>query len=121
MKKAYLFLAVMFLSISVFAQEKKEDQYKVNGDVIDAVLYHDNGTIAQTGSYTHDGKLQGEWVSYDKDGVKLASATYANGEKVGVWYFYQGNNIKEVTYSNSQIAEVKTWEMKDVRVVTNKP
>lgn len=86
--------------------------------LIEATLYHDNGEIAQTGFYTEQNKLQGEWISYDAEGNTTAVAQYDNGKKVGVWKFYQGDTMKEVTYTNAKIAKVKTWESKDTRVVS---
>jgi antitoxin component YwqK of YwqJK toxin-antitoxin module len=34
-----------------------------------------------------NGKLQGEWISYDSNGYKTAMATYDNGQKSGKWFF----------------------------------
>lgn len=110
-------LAVQF----TFAQDDTKNEYVLNGDTIEATLYHDNGMIAQTGFYTSDNKLDGEWISYDTEGNKTAVASYDKGVKVGTWMFYQGDTIKEVSYANSDIAEVKTWTVTDTRVVSNKP
>jgi len=126
MKKIILLLLVAFSANMAFAQNckktcDKKNSYVQNGDLIDAKLYHDNGALAQTGSYTLDNELHGEWVSYDAEGNKTAVALYNNGMKVGTWMFFQGNIQKEVTYKDSQISEVKTWEITDTRVVANKP
>jgi len=96
------------------------NKYVLSNGLIEATLYHDNGKIAQTGSYTKENKLQGEWVSYDANGNKTAVGQYNNGEKVGTWLFYQGNTQKEVVYNDSKIAQVKTWEVTDTRVVANR-
>jgi len=120
MKKILLILAMVFTVNIAFAQtSNKKDSYVLNGDVIEATLYHENGTVAQTGFYTQDNKLQGEWVSYDANGIITAVASYDRGEKVGTWKFYNGNVMKEVTFSSSKIAQVKTWENTETRVVTN--
>ncbi|MAZ73554.1 MAG: nicotinic acid mononucleotide adenyltransferase [Flavobacteriaceae bacterium] len=97
-----------------------KDKYVLVDGLIEATLYHENGAIAQTGFYTQENKLQGEWVSYDANGKKTAVAQYNNGNKVGTWKFYQGDTMKEVTYANSKIAKVNTWEAKDTRVVSYK-
>lgn len=115
-----LFIACFFVNIA-FAQTVKKNTYKVKGDVIEAVLYHDNGTVAQTGFYTLDNKLEGEWISYDANGNKSAVAHYKNGAKVGTWTFYQGTIQKEVDYNDSKITKVKTWEVTDTRIVSNNP
>ena len=77
-----------------------------NTNLIEVVYYHDNGNISQTGFYTQDGKLQGEWVSYNKDGEKIVLANYENGIKVGKWLYWVDGNIKEVDYSNNAIADI---------------
>jgi antitoxin component YwqK of YwqJK toxin-antitoxin module len=118
--KKLIVIVVVLLSIGITnAQEINKDTYVLHGDVIEANLYHDNGTIAQTGFYTKDNKLQGEWISYDINGVKTAVANYSNGKKVGVWKFFNGDEMKEVMYKNSKIVEVKTWAVKSTRVVSN--
>lgn len=126
MKKIMFVLAIIFSTTMVYAQGcsktcTKKDTYVKNGNVIEATLYHDNGVIAQTGTYTLDNKLEGEWISYDMDGNRTALANYSNGEKVGTWLFYQGSQLREVTYENATIAEVKTYAVTDTRIVTNQP
>lgn len=120
MKKIIVLLVLVFTANVAFAQScVKKDSYVLNGDVIEATLYHENGAIAQTGFYTKENKLDGEWISFDANGNKTAVATYKNGEKVGVWKFYNGNEMKEVTYSGSKIAQLKTWEHTEKQVVSN--
>ncbi len=124
MKKIALLVVMAFAVNVAMAQDckktcLKKDTYVQNGDLIEATLYHDNGVVAQTGFYTLENKLQGEWISYDVDGNKTAVANYDNGNKVGTWKFYQGETIKEVSYEDSRIAEVKTWEVTSTKVVVN--
>lgn len=118
MKKIALMLVLVFLGTNVFAQATTKNIYKEKNGLIEATLFHDNGEIAQTGFYTKDGKLHGEWISFDADGNKTAIAQYNKGQRVGTWMFYQGDTLKEVTYSNNAIAQVNTWTMQDTRVVT---
>ncbi|EDM45581.1 hypothetical protein SCB49_07227 [unidentified eubacterium SCB49] len=117
---------MIFSASMMYAQDcsktcKKKNSYVQNGDVIETVLYHDNGVVAQTGTYNLDNKLEGEWISFDTEGNKTAKAQYSNGEKVGTWFFYQGKEMKEVTYTDSRIAEVVTYAIEDTRVVSNRP
>jgi antitoxin component YwqK of YwqJK toxin-antitoxin module len=121
MKKTLLLFITALLVQFTFAQKEKKNQYVAIGDTIEATLYHDNGMVAQTGFYTKDNVLDGAWVSYDAQGNKTAVASYDKGVKVGTWMFYQGEIIKEVSYSKSDIAEVKTWTVTDTRVVSNRP
>ena len=127
MKKIILIFAVIFSTASLSAQdckkscEGKKDAFVLEDGLIKTTLFHDNGNVAQTGYYTEDNKLQGEWNSYDLYGNKTAIAKYNEGDKVGTWLFYQGENLKEVSYVDSRIAEVKTWKIEDTRVVSNRP
>lgn len=121
MKNICTFLAVVLFSSIAVAQGLNKSSYLLNGDVIEATLYHNNGAIAQTGYYTQDNKLTGEWVSYDLSGNKTAIAQYNNGEKIGTWVFYEGNTQREVTYNDSRIAKVTTWKVADTYIVSNNP
>ncbi|MEZ4816625.1 MAG: nicotinic acid mononucleotide adenyltransferase [Flavobacteriaceae bacterium] len=118
MKNLIVLLAMCLTGVFTYAQNSKEPSYKVNGNLIQATLYHDNGVVAQTGFYTQEGKLQGEWVSFDAMGNKTATAFYDNGNKVGTWTFYNGDEMNVVEYSDSKISQVKTWKVTDTRVVS---
>ncbi len=118
--KNLAWMIVLLLTVNVaMAQEAPKDSYTLNGDQIDAVLYHDNGVVAQKGSYTKAGKLDGKWLSFNPKGTLTAEAYYNKGQKVGTWTFYDGNTKKEVTYTDSRIGEVTTWTLTDSRVVSN--
>lgn len=118
--KNIISLIAFFLMVSLAsAQNEKKNIFYLDGDVIEATLYHDNGMVAQTGFYTPDNKLTGEWVSYDINGNKTAVAQYNNGEKVGTWYFFTNNNIKEVSYMDARVAKIVTWKSSDTQVVVN--
>jgi|SRR5690606_5277613 len=121
MKNILSLFTIVFITSIAFAQDKKQNTYFLDGDVIVATIYHDNGKVAQTGYYTPDNKLTGEWVSYDLNGNKTAVAKYNNGDKVGTWYFFTDENIKEVNYADSRIAKVVTWKSADTYVVSNNP
>jgi len=118
MKMLFTLCAIFLAGQIGVAQDKVQDQFVKEGDRISATLYHDNGVVAQTGFYTLDNKLEGEWISYDALGNKTAVAHYQNGEKVGTWFFYQGDEIKEVKYKESRIAQVTSFKVSDTRVVT---
>lgn len=119
MKNILSLLAIVFITSMAFAQETKNNTYFLDGDVIEATIYHDNGTVAQTGFYTKENKLTGEWISYDTNGNKTAVAQYNNGEKVGTWYFFADKNIKEVSYMDARVAKVVTWKSSETQVVSN--
>ena len=119
MKKIIILFAIVLTVSMAFAQNANKSTYYMDGDVIKATIYHDNGTVAQTGYYTADNKLTGEWVSYDVNGNKTAIAQYNNGEKVGTWYFFTNEDIKEVSYADARIAKVVTWKSDDIQIVSN--
>ena len=105
----YLVLTfAMLFSVVVLAQQETKPKYEVVGDLIKATYYHDNGQVAQTGYYLN-GKLQGEWKAFDKQGEKIAMGTYDQGRKVGKWFFWNAQELNEVNYADSRIASVTTW------------
>jgi antitoxin component YwqK of YwqJK toxin-antitoxin module len=120
MRNICMILALILTTGMTFGQKIKKDTYIQKGDLIEATLYHENGAVAQTGFYNQENKLTGEWISYDTLGNKLAVGHYVNGEKTGTWYFYQGNEIKEVSYMNSKVAKVKSWKSGETRIVSNR-
>ena len=111
MKKTVLFFALLITVVS-FAQQERELKLNKDTNLIDVTYYHDNGVVSQTGSYTLDGKLQGEWLSYNTAGKKVVSANYDNGKKVGKWFYWKNETLKEVDYSDNAIASVSEWTNK---------
>ncbi|MGJ8591761.1 MAG: toxin-antitoxin system YwqK family antitoxin [Aquaticitalea sp.] len=117
MKNIVLLVALLLTSYG-FAQDKKVTTEK-QGDLIKATYFYDNGSIEQVGTLNQDGKLHGEWVSYDLNGKKLALGNYDNGKKVGKWFFWQTDSLKEVDYSNNVIASVNEWSNKTSVAIRN--
>ncbi|PHQ30908.1 MAG: nicotinic acid mononucleotide adenyltransferase [Leeuwenhoekiella sp.] len=118
MKKLLVIVALVGAVSFVSAQEKK-NTYVKEGNLIKATLFYDNGQVSQEGYYTADGKLHGEWVSYDTDGKKTAVANYNEGKKTGKWFFWEDDTLREVDYSQSRITSVNTWKIEGERVVSN--
>ncbi len=110
MKKIF-FLAAFLVSIVAFPQQKRDLKLNKATNLIEVVCYHDNGVISQTGTYTLDGKLHGAWLSYDEDGKKIVSANYDNGKKVGKWFYWTKETVKEVDYNANVIAGLKESEI----------
>ena len=106
MKKAMLILAIVFATSVAFGQSKKDQKLNKETNLIEVTYYHDNGIISQEGTFNLDGKLHGEWTSYDDQGHKIALGSYENGMKTGTWYFWSGDSKKEVEYSKNAIASV---------------
>ncbi|WP_066223428.1 toxin-antitoxin system YwqK family antitoxin [Formosa haliotis] len=112
MKTKILFVIALLMTAVSFAQDKRDLKINEGAELIEVTYYHDNGVVSQTGFYTLDGKLQGEWKQYDVNGKKLASANYDKGNKVGKWFFWNDKTLKEVDYSNNAIASVSEWNNK---------
>ena len=110
MKKLILFFAFLITVVS-FAQQKRDLKLNKDTNLIEVVYYHDNGVVSQTGTYTADGKLQGEWLSFDTEGKKIISANYDNGKKVGKWFYWTKETVKEVDYNTNVIASLKESEI----------
>ena len=120
MKKMIILLVAVFAMTAVQAQEKIKNSYIDKGDIIEATIYFEDGSVSQEGFFTKEGKLTGEWISYNREGSKIAEAQYENGDKVGTWFFWKGDTLTEVSYTNSRIASVNTWKNEGSRVVSNR-
>lgn len=121
MKKVLILAALVFAFLSVSAQDnEKKDILTEDGDRIKATLFHDSGEVSQTGFFTKEGELTGDWTSYDRKGIKTAAAQYDNGRKVGTWFFWKGDTLTEVTYTDSKITSVNNWKSNENQVVSNK-
>lgn len=118
MRKIVFLLLISFVGTYAFSQDPIEPKYTLKGDLIAVTMYHDNGVVSQKGFYTEDGKLQGEWTSFDAEGNKTATAFYEKGEKVGTWTFYNGDEMKVVDFTDARVSQVKTWKVTDTRVVS---
>jgi len=119
MKKNVLFLFALLIAVVSFAQQERDLKLNKDTNLIDVVYYHDNGVVSQIGAYTLDGKLQGEWFSYNTEGKKTVSANYDNGKKVGKWFYWNDKTLKEVDYTNNAIANVKLWTDESAVAVRN--
>ena len=82
---------MMTLPLQIRSEDTKVLTLDKENKLIKVEIYHDNGELSQTGFYTLDGKLHGEWFSYCDQGNKLVSAVYENGKKVGKWFYWNGN------------------------------
>ncbi|GGG34701.1 toxin-antitoxin system YwqK family antitoxin [Bizionia arctica] len=109
MKKVVMFF-VFLISVVSFAQEQISPKLEQVGDEIEVTYFHDDGVIQQHGFFNQEGKLQGTWTSYNVDGEKVAIGNYDNGQKVGKWFFWANDTLKEVDFIESKIATVSEWK-----------
>ncbi|MDR6966744.1 antitoxin component YwqK of YwqJK toxin-antitoxin module [Flavobacterium arsenatis] len=105
--KKYMIIGAMLITGITFAQG--EPKHEVVGDIVKSTYYHENGQISQEGFYKN-GKVHGQWTSFDKNGKKTAIANYSEGIKTGKWIFWTDKNLSEVDYSDSRVASVKNWK-----------
>ena len=100
MKNIFIITIALFTTFA-FAQKERTLTLNKETNQIDVVYYHDNGKVSQTGSYTADGKLDGEWISYNSQGEVKVKAYYKDGKKVGKWIHMINGVKKEVDYSKN--------------------
>lgn len=105
MKNIVIIAIALFTSFS-FSQKEKTLILNEETNLIDVVYYHDNGEVSQTGSFTTEGKLEGNWVSFDDEGNKLVSAYYKNGKKVGKWVHWVDGEKKIVRYDDNNLVSL---------------
>ncbi|THD69455.1 nicotinic acid mononucleotide adenyltransferase [Robertkochia marina] len=117
MRNIMLTFAMLF-SMTLLAQEEIKPKYEIEGNMVKATYYHDNGKVAQTGYYL-DGKLHGEWKAYNQEGKKIAMGTYNQGEKTGKWFFWSENTLHEANYEDSRLASVTKWNNSNSIVISN--
>jgi antitoxin component YwqK of YwqJK toxin-antitoxin module len=119
MKNFVLMLVFVVLGTHVIAQDTANREIVKKGDVYEVTIFHEDGTISQMGQYNSEGIVHGVWTSFDLNGNKTAVAQYHNGEKTGTWYFYEGDVLKEVKYTQNRVAQVTTWKEGETKVVSN--
>lgn len=114
------FLAIMILSLTIggYAQDHKPT-FKAQGDLVKATYYYKDGAI-KTQGFFKDKKLTGEWVRFDKEGNKVQLAYYKNGKKIGKWFVWTSNSLKEINYKSNTIASVNTWKPESKVAINNK-
>ena len=108
-KNILLVAAFLAGGVAMAQESTPKPVFEKEGDLIKGTFYYEDGSVRQEGTYK-DGRLHGEWVSYDQNGGKTAIANYENGKKSGKWFFWSENKLTEVDYKNSVIANVNSWK-----------
>ncbi len=106
MKKTILIFAILFISITAFAQTEPEMKLNKETNLIEATYFHANGEVSQEGTFNLEKQLHGEWLSYNEKGETITVGSYKNGIKTGKWLFWSNDILKEVEYSDNVIAGV---------------
>ncbi|HEX8269926.1 MAG TPA: membrane-binding protein [Flavobacterium sp.] len=110
--KKYIFIAAVLFTGFASAQSV-QPKLEAYGEMVKATYYHENGSIQQQGFFK-EGKLDGQWVSYDVNGNKLAVAEYSKGVKTGKWVFWNDLALNEVSYADNKVTTVKKWKQEAV-------
>lgn len=119
MKKIVVLLIMLSVCFS-YAQDNKAPKVEKKDNVTLVTYYHDNGIISQKGTFNAQGNVHGEWKMFDENGKKIAMGTYDNGKKVGKWFFWQDDSLKEVDYIDSKIVSVNKWDNKTKVALNNR-
>jgi antitoxin component YwqK of YwqJK toxin-antitoxin module len=106
--KNLILIAIFCFSFVGFSQDK-QPTYEAVGDLVKATYYHENGSVSVEGFFK-DKKLTGEWTSFNKQGNKVQIANYDAGKKVGKWFVWGKDALKEINYNNNTIVSVNTWK-----------
>jgi antitoxin component YwqK of YwqJK toxin-antitoxin module len=102
-------ITICMLSIAAIGYtQEKQPTFKAEGDLVKATYYYEDGSV-KTEGYFKDKKITGEWIRFDKDGTKTEIAFYNIGKKVGKWFIWSKDSLKEINYENNSIASVKDW------------
>lgn len=89
--------------------QDKEPTFKAEGDLVKATYYFEDGSV-KTHGFFKDKKITGEWIRFDKEGNKTQIAFYNNGKKVGKWFIWSKDSLKEINYEDNAIASVNEWK-----------
>jgi len=116
--KAIILTACLLFGVSLMAQEAPKRENIKNGSAVESIVYHDNGSVAQKGAFNLNNELHGAWVSYDNNGALIAQGTYNQGKRIGTWFFYNAQEIKQVQYQEGRMTQVDRMAKTDTRVVS---
>lgn len=106
-----MIVALMFaLPATVLSQQERQVRLLEDENLIEATYYYESGKMSQQGTFTLDGKLHGNWVSYAEDGRKVAMGTYVEGKRQGKWFFWEDDLLREVDYQSNAVASVQEWK-----------
>lgn len=117
--KKLIILAVLFITSIGFSQDKKTT-FEKEGDLVKATYYYDNGDVKVQGFFKNK-KLTGVWTSFDTKGNKTQIANYKDGKKVGKWFVWGKESLKEINYNNNVVIAVNDWKLNEsVLAINNK-
>lgn len=104
-----LVLLVCLLTFGLTQAQEVKPVYQKVGDLIKVTHFYDNGNIKEQGFYKNT-LLHGVWNRFDEKGNKTVIAHYNLGKKVGKWFIWTKDELKEIDYENNAIANVQSWK-----------
>ncbi|ARV06915.1 nicotinic acid mononucleotide adenyltransferase [Polaribacter sp. SA4-10] len=115
--KKLIIIGILCIASIGYSQDN-EPTFKAEGDLVKATYYYEDGSISTQG-YFKDKKLTGEWTRFDNEGKKIQLAYYDNGKKVGKWFVWTKESLKEINYDNNAIVNVNLWKSENA-LATNR-
>ena len=104
-----LILIAIFSICFVGSAQDIQPTYKAEGDLVKATYYYEDGSVRVEGFFK-DKKLTGQWTQFDEKGNKIQIANYKDGQKVGKWFVWGKDALKEINYDNNAIVSINTWK-----------
>jgi antitoxin component YwqK of YwqJK toxin-antitoxin module len=106
--KKYMIIGAVLISGMFFAQTI-EPKLEAMNQKVKVTYYFEDGTVQQEGFF-ENGKLDGQWVSFDSNGNKKSIGEYNKGVKCGKWLFWNDATLTEVEFSKSKIESIQNWK-----------
>ena len=115
--KNLIVICILLVGSIAYSQDK-QPTFVAEADLVKATYYFDDGEI-KTQGYFKNKKLTGEWTRFDSRGNKTQLAYYNNGKKVGKWYVWTKESLKEISYKNNALVTVNIRKQ-DAKLAINK-
>lgn len=107
MKRIWITALCILCTLTLKAQEKKNQKIEPVGDLFEVTIYYDDGAIMQHGFLDKNNKLHASWESFYANGNRKCVAIYDHGDKVGTWYYWFMDKKTKVVYKDNKIVEVE--------------
>ncbi len=85
--------------------------FNKDGNVIKSKTYNIYGKVIAEGIVLLNGKEDGDWIYYHKNGKKSAIGKYNKGKKQGKWtYYYKNGKVQQVgSYASDKLTGLWSW------------
>jgi hypothetical protein len=80
------------------------------------LLYFESQNVQEIRSYQHN-EMDGNWITRNDKGVKIAEANYRNGLKHGKWYIWDDNGTKRYEMEYHEGKKTGKWYIWDEKGV----